>query len=171
MKVLTVDPYQNIVPPSYEDDAGVDLCAATGPSIVGFRLNEKYWKTIDFIEYDTKVSIQPQPSSSETGSVCSLLFPRSSICNYNLTLANSVGVIDKGYTDSIKIRFKYVPQPADYRIHDNWIFLEPDLSRIYQRTDKIAQLILINPVALQLEEVEKLKSSERGGKGFGSSGI
>jgi dUTPase len=168
MKVWSVDPHNNLIDPAYEGDAGVDIRAASRPTIAGFRQGEKYWKSIDFIQYETNVKIQTD--LPENGLVGAFLFPRSSIINYNLILANSVGVIDSGYRDTIKVNFKYIPQPDDYRIHDNWIFLEPNMSRIYQNGDKIAQLVFLNPNKIDINRVNELDFSERGENGIGSSG-
>ena len=57
-----------------------------------------------YIEYGTNLKMLPP--DGYFGAV----FPRSSISNYDLILANSVGVIDD-YTGEWKIRFKRVKQP------------------------------------------------------------
>lgn len=43
--------------------------------------------------------------------------------------------------------------------------------KIVNRGDKIAQIIFHEIPTTELEEVNSLKNSERGGKGFGSSGV
>ena len=168
MKVWSVDPHNNLIDPAYEGDSGIDIRADSRPTIAGFRQGDKYWKSIDFIQYETNVKIQPSTPNKDL--VGAFLFPRSSIINYNLILANSVGVIDAGYRDTIKVNFKYIPQPDDYRIHDEWIFLEPNMSRVYQKGDKIAQLVFLNPNKIDIERLNELDFSERGDRGFGSSG-
>ena len=165
MKVFYVDPHNFLGGGAYEGDIGIDLRATTDPLIMGHRLKNNEWKSIDYIEYDTNIKIEPSHES-----IASLLFPRSSISRYNLTLANSVGVIDNGYRDTIKVRFKYVPQPCDYFIFEKWLILAPQLDRIYQRGDKIAQLIFLSNLKPPMEKVKTLSPSERGEGGFGSSG-
>ena len=65
------------------------------------------------------------------------------------------GVIDRGYRGEILV---------------NLIFFGGGIYRI-QRGDRIAQLIPIRPETMvQIEEVAELSSTERGEKGYGSSG-
>jgi len=52
------------------------------------------------LEYDTGVSFEIEPG------FVGLLFPRSSLSNYDLALCNSVGVIDGDFRGTVKLRFK-----------------------------------------------------------------
>lgn len=105
--------------------------------------------TESYIEYKTGLAIE----IPET--FVGLIFPRSSISKTDLVLANAVGVIDSGYRGEIKCRFKIVG--------------EGDIN-IYEKGDKIAQLIIIPYPEIELQEVQELSSTERGQGGFGSSG-
>lgn len=119
-------------------DAGLDLTAIS-------RLD-----TVLYTEYGTGICVEiPQ------GHV-GLLFPRSSISNYHLNLANSVGVIDSGYRGEIRVRFKRTSATA----HET----------LYNVGDRIVQLIIIPYPAIELEEVTEFSQTERGAGGFGSSG-
>lgn len=57
-----------------------------------------------YVEYGTDMKILPPEG------YFGVVFPRSSVSNYDLTLANSVGIIDD-YTGEWKIRFKRIKQP------------------------------------------------------------
>lgn len=81
-----------------------------------------------------------------------LVFPRSSIANTQLTLSNSVGVIDSGYRGEIKAKFR------------------KGGTRGYNVGDRIAQLIIIPYPEVTFEEVDELSDSVRGEGGYGSSG-
>jgi len=84
------------------------------------------------------------------------IIPRSSIStNTGLMLANSVGVIDAGYTGEILVKMKDM-SPAG-------------TGNLYEVGDKIAQLIILPFPKLEFEEVDELESSERGSNGFGST--
>lgn len=87
-----------------------------------------------------------------------LLFPRSSIVKYHLSLANSVGVIDSGYRGEIKIvmRLSQLESPLGLKS--------------YQLGERVAQLIVIPYPQMEIEEVIELTETERGHGGFGSSG-
>src|SRR6056297_3317016 len=76
-------------------DAGLDLTAL------------KRTKIGNILTYDTGVSV-----AIPEGHV-GLLFPRSSICKYDLELCNSVGVIDSGYRGTIQFKFRALT-PNDF---------------------------------------------------------
>ena len=98
--------------------------------------------------YGTGISIQPP-----TGYYFDLV-PRSSIIKSGYMLANSVGIIDQGYTGEIMVPLIKM---------DNDI---PDL----ELPNKIVQLIPRRWHDLKMIECENLKETERGNGGFGSSG-
>lgn len=66
----------------------------------------------------------------------------------------SEGVIDVGYTGSIKVK----------------LYNNSDTEYIFNRGDKISQLVIINILTPELEKVDYLCETERGENGFGSSG-
>ena len=84
-----------------------------------------------------------------------LVFPRSSIRNYDLALTNSVGVIDSGYRGEIQATFKKTKG------------LE---SKIYEVGERVVQIIIIPHPSIEFIEVEELTTTERGEGGFGSTG-
>lgn len=90
-----------------------------------------------------------------------LLFPRSSISKYCLSLANSVGVIDSGYRGEIKLKFK--PTIAFNDRLD-------DMCNAYDVGERIAQLIIIPYPNIEFVESDELSDSDRGAGGFGSTG-
>lgn len=147
-KVLKNGFENNLICPA-KNDAGWDLVASSDPEIV-YSSEDK--KNILFLEYDTGVVIQP-PDSFLT-----LLFPRSSISKYELSLCNSVGVIDAGYRNSIKLRFRFLGKKLSSK------------SLIYKKGDKIGQLIFMPMFNLSAHQTDILDSSERNLGGFGSTG-
>ncbi len=82
-----------------------------------------------------------------------LLFPRSSVYKYGLSLCNSVGVIDSGYRGEIKLKFNML-----------------NSDKIYKKGDRVGQLIILPQPHVNITEVESLDISYRGGQGFGSTG-
>lgn len=66
----------------------------------------------------------------------------------------SEGVIDEGYTGSIKVKL-YNHSYSPYKI---------------ERYDKITQLVIMPCEYVQFDLVDDLEDSERGGAGFGSTG-
>jgi dUTP pyrophosphatase len=84
-----------------------------------------------------------------------LIFPRSSIRKYELTLSNSVGVIDSGYRGELQATFKKT-NGLD--------------SLSYNVGDRIAQIMIIPHPTIEFEEVNELNNTERGEGGFGSTG-
>lgn len=84
-----------------------------------------------------------------------LLFPRSSIRKYQLSLSNSVGVIDSGYRGEVQFTFNKTAGPASYK---------------YKIGERIGQLMIIPYPIIEAVEVNELSDSERGEGGFGSTG-
>lgn len=135
----------NAIIPSYsrEGDAGLDLTATT------IECND------DFIEYGTGLAIEIPDG------MVGFLFPRSSISKYDLLQCNSVGVIDSNYRGEIKIRFKKTVKMSDTRPFDE---------KLYNIGDRIGQLIIMRYPQIELVETQELSNTNRGEKGFGSSG-
>lgn len=84
-----------------------------------------------------------------------LLFPRSSLTNYDLSLGNHVGVVDSGYRGEILFKFKRTD-------------LE-HFSKEYDVGDRIGQVLIVPYPKVEFIEVADLSSSERGTNGYGST--
>lgn len=86
---------------------------------------------------------------------CGLILPRSGLSlKTPMRIANAPGLIDSDYRGQIKI------------IIDN-------ISQLYcyiDRGSRIAQLLIMPYPAIRFQEVDDLGSTERGDKGFGSTG-
>jgi dUTPase len=170
-----------------ETDAGYDVTATSEPAIVGTksdfgtfddqRIGEYY--SITYVEFETNLYVTPTPQAIEYSPYAGYsdlinfhtdLRPRSSISKYNLVLANSIGLIDRGYKNQILVRFKYIWQPCDLRASRfGDIKGLPDMSKIYKKGDKICQLLPIVTNGITFEVVDNLPGEDRGG-GFGSTG-
>jgi len=82
--------------------------------------------------------------------------PRSGLAlEHGLTLLNSPGTIDSDYRGEIKVILVNLGQES-YRI---------------RRGDRVAQLVISPVCRVRWSEQSELPQSERGGGGFGSSGI
>lgn len=84
-----------------------------------------------------------------------LVFPRSSIRQTDLFMANSVGVIDSGYRGEIMVTFN----------------IKKGATRWYQVGDRIAQLVIMPVPLVKYTEVDELSETERGIGGHGSTGV
>jgi dUTPase len=145
---------------------GIDV-RAISVDVVGVK-NNSYYSSIDYIEYDTGISIDSLKRNSED-QIYTLVYPRSSISTKNLILCNSVGLIDPNYRDTIKLRFKYIYQPVDLVNRFDRYFIEINESKIYSVGDKIGQLVFVRSLPVTFEYVPELIPSDRSG-GFGSTG-
>jgi dUTP pyrophosphatase len=166
MTTIKVNTLETIRYPANETDSGYDIIAASDPFIQGITMDKADdYLAIDYIEYDTNLIIEPQNSYH------TCVFPRSSISKYNLTLANSIGLIDNGYRGTIKLRFKYNAQPLDYKIHDNAkLSININKKKLYKKGDKIGQLVFAKTFNPAIEIVESFESTNRDSGGFGSTG-
>ena len=152
---------------SSEVAAGYDIAATSDPKIVGIKLDENGWDSIDYIEYETNLYIAPEAVSFHT-----LIHPRSSVSKYNLVLANSVGLVDNDYRGMVICRFKYIWQPNDFSFtSDERIAGFVNESKIYKKGDTIAQLVFEPTVMIDFELVDDLAKTKRGEGGFGSTDI
>ena len=86
-----------------------------------------------------------------------LVFPRSSVRNYDLSMSNSVGVIDSGYRGEIMVTFN-LKKPED-------------IQEIYAEGDRIAQLVIVPVPLITYAETQELSETNRGTAGHGSTGV
>ncbi len=115
-------------------DAGMDVYAVSKT------------ETDKFVEYGTGLAFEVPVDH------VMLIFPRSSISNTHLQMANSVGVLDSGYRGELKLRFRKQGS-SDYMVGD-----------------RVGQIIVIPFPVVEFEEVKELNPSLRGEGGFGSTG-
>ena len=127
--------------PQYSNsgDAGMDM---TCTKIIS---EEKYQ-----IVYGTDIALEIPKG------YVGLVYPRSSIRKYDLSLANSVGVIDSGYRGEIQVTFNVT----------NVI-----RQKYYEIGDRVCQIIIVPYPDIVFNEVDTFSDTERGEYGHGSSGI
>lgn len=103
------------------------------------------------VEYDTGLAFEIPDG------YVGLIFPRSSISSTtNVNLGNCVGVIDSDYRGSIKAQFRranFESPLKDYNIGD-----------------RIMQMMIIPIQQVSLVESLELSTTDRGSRGFGSTG-
>ena len=88
--------------------------------------------------------------------LAAMVIPRSGLgSKYGIVLGNLVGLIDSDYQGELMV-------PAWNR---------SDQKFEVNQGDRIAQMIIVPVLQAQFEVVEEFVSSERGTKGFGSSGL
>ena len=85
-----------------------------------------------------------------------LLFPRSSNSKKDLYLTNHVGVIDSGYRGEVMLKYRLAIGKGN--------------AKIYDVGDRIGQLIIMPYPQIEFQEVEELSDTERGDRGYGSTG-
>ncbi|NDB61217.1 dUTP diphosphatase [bacterium] len=140
MRVGVKKLHPNAVIPKYAKpgDAGLDLTAVEIINDEGFQ-----------VTYKTGLAFE-----IPLGYV-GLIFPRSSVRNYQLSLSNCVGVIDSGYRGEVQFTFNKLAGIP---------------SKKYEVGDRIGQMIIMPHPEVLLVEMENLSTTERGDGGFGSSG-
>jgi len=118
---------------------------------------------VDFVAIDYKWDNHTKTWNYSTGialeipkGYVGLIYPRSSLSLYDLMLTNHVGVIDSNYRGEIVFRFKQ---------------LVSDIPKVYEKSNRIGQLIIQPIPEMSFVEVEELTPSNRGAAGFGSSGV
>lgn len=155
---------ENAIIPQYAKpgDAGMDVTATS------INVTDKY------IEYGTGLAFEVPEG------YCMLIFPRSSVSKYDLTLANSIGLLDSSYRGELKLRFKrnYVikhlgdnktleKSAFEHRISPTEVLI---CDKIYEVGDKVGQIMIVPYPQIELNEVDELSETDRGDGGFGSTG-
>ena len=156
---------EDAVVPQYAKpgDAGMDVIATS------VEVTDK------FIEYGTGLAFEVPEG------YVMLIFPRSSVSKYDLSLANAVGVLDSGYRGELKLRFKrnYIikhfgdnktleKSAFEHRISPTEMLI---CDKIYEIGDKVGQIMIIPYPQIEFNEVKELSETERGAGGFGSSDL
>ena len=121
---------------AHEDDAGFDLYARESQTVYLY----------DSAEFDTGVHIE-----IPRGYVGFIKSKSGLNIKHGIT---SEGVIDSGYTGSIRVKL-YNNSRESYDV---------------KRGDKISQLVIMPICTETLELADSLQKTERGNNGFGSSG-
>lgn len=123
-------------------DAGFDITA----------IDKFYNSSVSCWEYSTGLAVEIPEG------YVGLLFPRSSIYKIDLSLSNSVGVVDANYRGEVKFMFKET------------VMGEYSVGRRYNIGDRIGQLIVIPLPQFEPVFVDELDNTNDRGGGFGSSG-
>ena len=141
MKVLFKKLVPEAVKPKFgkPGDAGADLVATVA------------WATESQIVYGTGLAVEIPEG------MVGLVFPRSSVRNYALSMANSVGVIDSGYRGEIMVTFN--------------IKTNHNTGELYKIGDRIAQLVIVPVPLITYAETQELSETNRGTGGHGSTGV
>lgn len=129
---------------TYEGDSGLDLVI---PSEVVCKS-----KKVTFINHKVACEMIEEKLFNKKN-VPFLLVPRSSLSKTPLIMANSIGIIDRGYRGNL-IAAVYNTSNKDYVIYNH--------TRLFQ---------VVHPSLCEFKKeiVKKLSKSERGDKGYGSS--
>jgi dUTP pyrophosphatase len=137
------------------NDSGWDLFACSEAQLETRTINGTEY-IVNFV-YDTGIRVAFPENT------CGFVYPRSSIKKYDLFLSNSIGVIDEGYRGSIKVAFRpIVPVVAGSELND---------IKIYQKGDRIAQLVITRRENFSMVEGSVGTDTARSTGGFGSSGV
>jgi dUTP pyrophosphatase len=138
-----------VLDPSYHHlDAGFDLFVPNQIICGGGQVNK--------IDLEVKCSAQIITNQSEPRNTGFYMYPRSSISNTPLRLANSVGIIDSGYRGRLMGKFDCLQTQFSVNKFDRLLQIcAPGLLPIYVE--------LIN-------NEEMLGTTDRGDGGFGSTG-
>lgn len=137
--------------PKYATDgsAGMDLTAIS-----------KEYDEYGNVVYDTGIHIELPKN------YVALIFPRSSISKYDMSLTNAVGVIDSDYRGSIKFKFKGTETSIGAMVNKS----HSATKGAYEIGDRIGQMIIVPYPTIEFKQVDKLSDTERGNGGFGSTG-
>jgi dUTP pyrophosphatase len=125
---------------AYDGDAGLDLHAVHGARI----------EPGERCEVGTGVAVAIPAGHA------GLVLPRSGLAaRHGIALVNAPGLIDAGYRGELRVLLLNTDRRAAFELRAG---------------DRIAQLLVVAFAAVAVSEVSSLEASERGPRGFGSSG-
>ncbi len=125
---------------AYDGDAGLDLYAAHAVHLAPGE----------------RASVGTGIAVAIPATHAGLVLPRSGLAaRHGIALVNAPGLIDPGYRGELRVLLLNTDREAAFEIAAG---------------DRIAQLLVVPKVAVTVEELDGLRSSERDERGFGSSG-
>lgn len=152
IKIQRITKTAKIPTRAHDTDTGYDLYADS----VEFQASPPQ------IKVHTGIAVQP-----ESGYYVEV-YPRSSVHKKYLQLANSVAIIDEGYTGEIILNFNLVPS-GEILFYDEYkVGYAPESD--VKVGEKIAQLVVRKRIDADFIEVSFLDNTLRGDGGFGSTG-
>lgn len=139
--IRRLDPGLPLPAPQHQGDAGIDLFAA-----VATTLEPRGGRAL----VPTGIAIAI-PSG-----YAGFVQPRSGLAlRHGVTVANTPGLVDAGYRDELRVLLVNIDPSEPFKI---------------SRGDRIAQLVIQRFETVEWEEVADLDATERGFKGWGSTG-
>ena len=139
--VVRLDLDMPLPEPACEGDAGIDL-----RSRIDVLLPPAGGRAV----VPTGLAIQLPPGSA------GLVLPRSGLAlRHGVTCLNTPGLIDAGYRGEVSVILVNTDPAAAFQV---------------ERGDRIAQLVVVDVMAVSLVAVPELTASERGDGGFGHTG-
>lgn len=144
---------ERLVVPLTRLDSGIPVPARARPGDAGVDLRS----TMDlWLEPGGRALIPTGIALAIPEGYAGFVQPRSGIATrHGLGVLNSPGLIDSGYRGEIKVLA---------------INLDPTQRLQIRRSDRIAQLVILAVPDYTFREVRELTESERGHRGFGSTG-
>ena len=123
----------------HELDIGYDLASVENTTLLS--------KQVTLVRTGLSISLPP--------GVAGFVLPRSGLATkHQITLINSPGLIDPGYTGEILIP----------------LINHSDVSYNISKQERVAQLVLVNSDNVEFDVVDELNVTERSSDGFGSTG-
>jgi dUTP pyrophosphatase len=140
LRVARLDPAAQLPARAYDGDAGLDLYSSEAARL----------------EPGERLSVGCGVAIEIPEGHAGLVLPRSGLAaRHGIALVNAPGLIDAGYRGELRVLLLNTDRGEAFTI-------EPG--------QRIAQLLIVPFIPAEVTEVESLGESERGPRGFGSSG-
>jgi dUTP pyrophosphatase len=140
LRVRRLDPAATLPARAYPGDAGLDLCALEA---VALAPGER-------ASVGTGLAVEIPPGHA------GLVLPRSGLAaRHGVSIVNAPGLIDSGYRGEVRVLL---------------LNTDPEEPVELAAGERIAQLVVVAVALPEVVETDELDGSERGERGFGSSG-
>lgn len=135
-------------------DRGLPLPARAQPGDAGLDL---YCTADTVLHPGQRASVGTGVAIALPNGYAAFVHPRSGLAlRHGLTMVNAPGTIDAGYRGEVSVLL---------------LNTDPVDAVVLARGDRIAQLVVQRVADVVLHEVERLPGSQRGARGFGSTGV
>lgn len=165
LKVKRLTPTAKLPTKAHDSDAGWDVYADEDVEI----------RPGETVKVKTGIAVQVEPGETAHETIAHLIWDRSSLGSKGIH--RLAGCVDVGYNSEILICltnlniFKCLNGSSIIRQDGSWIPATEEYMFSIKKGDKIAQVLTQRVLKVNITEVDSLEETDRGEKGFGSSGV
>ena len=165
LKVKRLTPTAKLPTKAHESDAGWDVYADEDVEI----------RPGETVKVKTGIAVQVEPGETAHETIAHLIWDRSSLGSKGIH--RLAGVVDLDFSGQLLVCltnlniFDSLGNNVTVQADNSWIHTSTLNTYSIKKGDKIAQVLTQRVLKVNITEVDSLGETDRGEKGFGSSGV